>query len=205
MKKFLFIFLSIFLASKAYTLEFKFMGGATLSKYTGWPGPCLIEIYIEGCNFLCQKNYKPGFLVGGGFEFSFSKKMAFEIDWLYFQKGCKTKPCCPAAKGITVPIDDTLNVLSIPALLKIKFQPNSSPYVLSGGEFSIILSHKMNGEDITEHTQNFDYGLVLGGGFDIKLREFTFFIEGRYHLGLRNIMPSVRETKAIVLLLGFKV
>jgi len=27
MKKFLFIFLSIFLASKAYTLEFKFMGG----------------------------------------------------------------------------------------------------------------------------------------------------------------------------------
>lgn len=212
MKKFIFMFLIIVLASVAYAQEFKFIGGTSFSKYTVSPWDIFFnwEVIVN-----YKSSYKTSFIIGGGIEFALTKNIAFEIDGLYFQKGSITK----AQEIPNTQWDHILNVFSFPMLLKIKVLPDSSPYLLGGGEFSIVLSHdyKLNHvgqvreeEDIKESTNSFDYGLVFGGGYEIKMQVVSLFIEGRYHIGLRNIIKeSMRwesiKTNAVVLIFGLKI
>lgn len=192
MKKFLFIALSILLVSVTYAHGFKLMGGLNLSKYA-------VEPEIGGIEW---KN-KTGFLAGGGIDISLVPNIAVEIDALYFQKGSKVE-----IDGVD--IEYALNVISIPALLRVKFLPGPSPYVLGGGEFSIILSHELDEVDIKENYESFDYGLVFGAGFEMKMPGASFFIEGRYYQGVKNIIKEPvgdesLKTKAIVAVVGIKI
>lgn len=192
MKKYLFIFLSILLVSVTYAHGFKFMGGLNLSKYAVEPEVSAIE----------WKN-KTGFLAGAGIDISLVPNIAIEIDALYFQKGSKVEV-------LGVEQDYTLNVISIPALLRIKFLPGPSPYILGGGEFSLILSHEFEEEDIKENFKSFDYGLVFGAGFEMKMPGASIFIEGRYNIGMNNIIKDPVgdesiKTKAIVVIVGIKI
>lgn len=206
MKKTLFIILSIVLVSKLYAQELKFIGGASLSKYNIWP-----EVYFDfdmGDEYSYEINYKRGFLLGCGIEFTLTRNIAIEIDGLYFQKGSKVQRIYSHIEIYVDPKNYSLNVVSIPTLLKIKFLPGSSPYVLGGGEFSIILSH--DEVDIKENYESFDYGLVFGAGFEMKMPGASFFIEGRYHLGINNIIKDPVgdesiKTKAIVAIVGIKI
>jgi len=192
MKKFLFIFLSILLVSVTYAHGFKFMGGLNLSKYA-------VEPEVSGIEW---KN-KTGFLAGAGIDISLVPNIAIEIDALYFQKGSKVEV-------LGVEKDYTLNVISIPALLRIKFLPGPSPYILGGGEFSLILSHEFEEEDIKENFKSFDYGLVFGAGFEMTMPGASIFIEGRYNIGMNNIKKDPVgdesiKTKAIVVIVGIKI
>lgn len=192
MKKYLFIFLSILLVSVTYAHGFKFMGGLNLSKYA-------VEPEVSGIEW---KN-KTGFLAGAGIDISLVPPIAIEIDALYFQKGSKVEV-------LGVEQDYTLNVISIPALLRIKFLPGPSPYILGGGEFSLILSHEFEEEDIKENFKSFDYGLVFGAGFEMKMPGASLFIEGRYNIGMNNIIKDPVgdesiKTKAIVVIVGIKI
>jgi len=197
MKKYLFIFLSILLVSVTYAHGFKFMGGLNLSKYAVEPEENGIE----------WKN-KTGFLAGAGIDISLVPNIAIEIDALYFQKGSKRK-------SAVEDLDYILNVISVPALLRIKFLPGPSPYILGGGEFSFILSHKIyeediEEEDIKEKTKSFDYGLVFGAGFEMTMPGASIFIEGRYNIGMNNIIKEPvgdesMKTMAIVVIIGIKI
>ncbi|MBC8358515.1 MAG: PorT family protein [Candidatus Aminicenantes bacterium] len=215
MKKFLFVLFSIVLVSGAYAQEFKLICGLNLSKYILLPD---LNQEIIGIKFERNSNYKTGFSLGCGVEFALSKNIAFEIDWLYSQKGCKgeIKPVYPGS--YVIPTKYTLHLFSIPVILKIKFLPDSSPYILGGGEFSFVLTHRYtyifngggDGLNITENTKYLDYGLVFGGGFEIRSKAASLFIEVRYHLGLQNISKDYFKfesikTRAAVLILGFKI
>lgn len=214
MKRYLVIFFTIFLASGAYAHQIKFMGGAGLSKYSVWPE----EFYSNdmGDEASYEIDYIKKFLVGCGLDFDLTKNISFEIDCLYFQKGAKVQEVYRNLEIYMVPEIYALNVASFPALFRIKFLPGLFPYVSAGGELSIILSHKrfyegrMDEEDSKVTTKSFDYGLVFGAGFDIGLHPLSFFMEGRFHLGLRNIIKGEEnftslKTRSIVLMLGFKI
>lgn len=204
MKRIIFVCLSFLLISTMHAQDFKFMSGINFSSYSIYP-----EIFIYpdwGGVYHYEKSYARGFCFGAGVEFSISKYFSIEIDELYLQKGCIIK--FREAPGLRW--DYTLNIFSIPVLLKIK--PLSKPhfYIIGGTEFSHILSHKENGSGITESTKIFDFGLVSGGGLEIKMTNNVLFIEGRYHLGLINIAKDYSrfksiETNAIVLILAFKI
>ena len=158
-----------------------------------------------------QWDYKRGFSGGIGLEKSLNPFMLLELDILYFQKGSQSEsPGFPDSGA-----KHKLNVLSLPLLFRSKFLYNSSPYVVGGIEFSSILSHEVvtEGEepvDLKNDTSSFDFGFVLGGGFEIKIEDHLFFfLEGRYHLGFRNIVASplseeTKKTKAILILIGFR-
>jgi hypothetical protein len=223
MKKFLFVFLTITLAFRAYSLELKLLGGSNLSRYTVSP-----EVYYgfdwDTGEYRYKSSYKQGFLSGAGIEFSLIRNIALEIDGLYIRKGCDLmifRNDIPSAKQNYV-----LNVASFPILLKIKFFANSSPYILGGGEFSYILSHKykldieepiyiIQGDnqqdiDIKDKTKKFDFGVLVGGGFEIKTRLASFFVEARYYFGLLNISSEYYpfqsiKTKAEGILFGIKI
>jgi opacity protein-like surface antigen len=192
MKKYLLIFLTIILVSTTHAYGVKLIAGGHLSKYAVEPEGAGIE----------WKN-KMGFLVGGGIELFSVPHISLEIEGLYFRKGSKVEI-------IGVEGDYTLDVISIPALIKVKILPGPSPYVLGGGEFSYILTHKLDGVDIKNTTKSIDYGVIFGAGYEMSMPGASLFFEGRYHLGVANILkdPAPGEslkTKALVVIVGIKI
>jgi opacity protein-like surface antigen len=192
MKKALLIFLTIILVSTTHAYGFKFMAGGHLAKYA-------VEPEVVGDEW---KN-KTGVLVGGGIELFSVPNISLDIDGFYFRKGSKFK-------SGTEELDYTLDVISITPLIRVKFLPGPSPYVLGGGEFSYILTHKSDDTDIKANYKSFDYGLVFGAGYQMSMPGASLFFEGRYHLGLNNILKNPapgesRKTKALVVIVGIKI
>ena len=188
MKKFLLIFLTIILISTTHAYGFKFMAGGHLVKYAVEPEEAGVE----------WKN-KTGFLVGGGIELLSVPHISLGIDGFYFRKGSKFK-------SETEELDYTLDVISITPLVRVKFLPGPSPYVFGGGEFSYILTHKLDGVDKKNTTKSFDYGVIFGAGYEMSMPGASLFFEGRYHLGLANILKDPLDpdaslkTKALLVL-----
>lgn len=200
-KKIINFILIIALPSTLYA-DFKLMGGLNLSKYNISPE----EEYVHW-------NFKRGFSAGFGLEKNLTHNIILEFNFLFFQKGSKVE----YADIPDLSTHYSLNVFSIPVLLRSKFLYGSSPYVVGGVELSSIISHKVKFEgegedavDIKENTKNIDYGIVFGCGYEIEMQEHLyFFVEARCHLGLANIISNPVEkqsmkTNAILLLIGFR-
>jgi hypothetical protein len=192
MKKYLLIFLTIILVSTTHAYGVKLIVGGHLAKYA-------VEPEVVGNEW---KN-KTGVLVGGGIELFSVPHISLDIDGFYFRKGSKFK-------SATEELDYTLDVISITPVVRVKFLPGPSPYVLGGGEFSYILTHKSEDVDIKNLIKSFDYGFVFGAGFRMSMPGASLFFEGRYHLGVANILkdplPGVSlKTKALVVVVGIKI
>jgi len=217
MKKFLFILLSLIFVSRLYAHDIKFILGGNLSKYEISP-----EVYYDsvlGDNYTYEISSKKGFLLGVGIEFNLTRNISFEIDALYLQKGTEVQKLYSLIEIGIFPQRYTLHVINMPVLLKIKFLRGSSPYIFGGHELSFILSHGFrsffNGRtgdvaSITESTKTLESGLVYGGGFEMRLKETSLFIEVRYHYGLNNIIKGQidwesAKTRSVALILGFKI
>lgn len=180
--------------------DFKIMGGLNLSKYSVSPNK-------ENMSW----NYKLGFLAGIGLEKKLNYKLLIEFDFLYFQKGSKVE---------SSDLHDSkwkynLKAISIPVLLRFKFMDRTSPYIFGGLEIAALVDHEVIYEgqeavDVKDKTKSLDYGLVFGCGYEIELQEFLyFFIEGRYHLGLKNIISVPLEvesmkTNALLIVIGMR-
>lgn len=211
MKRLLFIFMSIVFVCDAFGQQFKIIGGVNLSKYPHEPA----LHWVLDAALLHEPAYKPGLQGGIGIEFSLTKKIALEIDCLYLQKG--SHYVYGYAKEGN--IKHILNVISFPLLIKFNFLLGSSPYVVYGYEYSIILSHEysdnMNGQiqeeqDVKDFTESKDHAIVLGFGYEFRKKPISFYIEGRYHQGLKNISKGyelypIIKTQALVLILGLKI
>jgi len=192
MKKYLLIFLVIILVSTTHAYGFKLMVGGHLSSYAVKP-----EVAGE------EWKYKIAFQVGAGIKIFSVSHISLEIEGLYFRKGSKFE-------SATEERDYTLDVISIPAMVKAKIKSGSSPYVHGGGEFSYILTHELGDIDIKDNFKNFDYGLVFGAGYEKLLPGASLFFEGRYYLGLNNILKDPapgesQKTKALVVIAGIKI
>ena len=200
MKRLFNLFLCMLIVSTSLHADFKIMGGLNLSRYSVSP---------EEGNL--NWNYKLGFLAGIGLEKKLNYKLLLEFDFLYFQKGSNVdSPSLPDSKW-----KYNLKAISIPVLLRFKFMDRTSPYVFGGVEISALVDHEVIYEgqeaiDVKEKTKSLDYGLVFGCGYEIELQEFLyFFVEGRYHLGLKNIISTPLEvesmkTNAILIIIGMR-
>ncbi|UCE36184.1 MAG: PorT family protein [Thermoplasmata archaeon] len=215
----LFFFLSFLFISEIHAQKIKLLGGNNFSRYTFSPDSYMGIDWDAGVEFRIKSNLKNGLLIGLGLEFSLNKYLGFEMDILYSQKGCRSQVYRADIPEQTT--DYSLNTISLPLLLKIKLTPVSSPYILCGCECSYILSHDSKGtienvaepyfydQDLMEQTSRSDFGYILGGGFEIKIHRITFFIEGRFSFGTKNIMSEPYpvdsiSTKSEMLFFGFK-
>lgn len=203
MKRVLIVILILISVSNLHGDAFKLMGGLNLTRYRVSPEEASLNW-----------KHKMAFWVGGGFEFDLSEKLALEFNLLLLQKGSKVE----FTDLSDLKAHYNLRVISFPALVSFKFKRNFPVYILGGCEFSFVLSHafvkKIKGEvdelDLKEDTKSFDLGLVFGCGLELKVSRFqSFFIEGRYHFGLVNVLSASDEyesmkTGAILLALGIK-
>jgi opacity protein-like surface antigen len=183
---------SISYASQYPRGGFKLIGGVDSANITYSP--------IEEFDLDQYKKSKLG--VFGGIGFETGSMIGLEVNALFMQKGVKFNGRLQES-GYDVTFDATtsINVISIPVMLKVRFMPGSTPYVLGGVEAAYIMSNKTNysytdavtgesesgTEDSKEDTKDLDYGLVFGIGYEINTGSLPLFIEGRYHLGLADI------------------
>lgn len=205
----------------------RFSGGVILQGGLSLAGMTHSAFDTEGNDEAQYKKRKSGFL--GGLGFDMGKRVGLEIDFFYMQKGVRYSGSI-AEEGATITGRADVNVDEVcaPVLLKIKFMPGSTPFIVAGGEIGYVLSNKVKWswtdpetqqqeagtEDIIEYTNRIDYGLVFGAGYELQLGSGTLVLQGRYHLGLANIMKedsteeadasSWTKTNAIVLLIGYK-
>jgi len=204
MKKLILIFFCFIFVPRLYSQDFKFLQGINLSRYNIHP-----EVFVDslGNEYEYNINNIKGFIIGTGIEFPVASKITVEIDALLQQKGSEVTLQLPYS--LLLEWNYTLNVINFPVMLKIRPLSSLPAYILGGGEFSLVLSHKSNEADVTGITKSFDYGAVLGGGYEIKMKNNSIFIEIRYHLGLKNISENLRfesvKTNTIAIILAFKV
>ena len=214
----------ILVSGATAAVEAKVLGGASLSSYS----ICPKEIGDWYSGYLrYQTAYRSGFLAGAGLEWPLVKKVRMEIALLYFQKGGQITGT--SASEEKWDHNYTLDVISLPVLVKIKPLPRSSPYLVHGGELFYVLAHKCaytfypypwpsqivstSIENIKEEMKRFGLGVIVGAGWEIEFRGVAFSIEIRYHFGLLNLLREegsgplcVASMKANsqVILCGFK-
>lgn len=133
----------------------------------------------------------------GGVYFSIGLgPLAIQPEILYARMGAK-------GEYEDVTIEYQLDYIHVPVLLKLRVIPAGPirPIVYAGGYGSYLLKAKgvMTGEGISESEdledmfEKLDYGVLGGAGLEFKLPGVSLSVEGRYNLGLANIMKDVPE------------
>ena len=160
-----------------------------------------------------KKTAKMGFMGGLGYESG--GRIAFEMDLLYCPGGAVLKATDPANKEkITI----SANAIALPIMLKVRFLPGTTPYVLAGGEVGYILNQKVvvtaadgttSEADVTDNVNRLFYGLVFGGGVELQAGGMNLLLEARYRLGLSNQVKdpapgAYAKATALMFLLGVK-
>jgi hypothetical protein len=183
----------------------KLMGGLSLSNLK------LSEPLSEDS----KKVSKTGLLGGVGYESG--GRIAFEMDLLFRPTGAVFKDAIDKTNKERITISGS--AITMPLLLKVRFMPGTTPYVLAGGEVGYLLSQKVvvtaadgvteNEVDILEETNRLLYGLVFGGGVELQLGSMDLLLEARYHLGLSNLTKDAdpgesMKASALSLLLGVR-
>ncbi len=143
----------------------------------------------------------------GGIGFETGGQVGVEVDIMYVQKGIKLKgDNVDTGDGlINFDVDLVINQVAIPVLLRFKFMPGTSPYILLGGSVAYILSSTADytvsdntgpldsgSEDLFAQDgdviNRLDYSIVGGAGFELAMGTMRLYFEGRYIYGLANLV-----------------
>ena len=132
-------------------------------------------------------NYHIWGITGGAvFRYSGEKHLGLQIEANFCQRGW--------AKDNE--FSRTLNYVQIPLLTHVFFGKKGFRFFANvGPEIAYLINEKndSNSEEpfITEKIKNrFDYGIAVGGGFEIHTKAGMYQIEGRYEFGLGNVFSS---------------
>lgn len=162
-----------------------------------------------------KKVAKTGLMGGLGYESG--GRLAFEADLLFNPIGAVFKDAVDASNKERITLSGT--AITMPLLLKLRFLPGTTPYLLAGGEIGYILSQKVaikNAEgvvisekDIIDEVNRLLYGLVLGGGVELPAGKMDLLLEVRYRLGLSNMVKEAEageytRATALSFLLGLR-
>ncbi len=190
MKRLFIILLIVGTLSTAYANELRILGGISLARSTE---------PLEDYGRVDWSPYVKATLFGGaggvGISFSLAPRIGLEIDCLLLQKGADVE-----ISGIAGPFfryHDRVNELSFPILLKLSITQAKGPYALAGGEVAWVISRD---------PKDLDYGFVFGIGVDIPFAKKEISLEGRFHLGMRDLrtdLSVLRKMRAAIVLLGF--
>lgn len=207
----------VYVTPPSRSLGFKLIGGLSFGSLTH------SDLNISNEDESEWKKYQQGIIAGIGMETG--GYVGLEIDTLYFQKGVRYEGSTNyEGTDATAEFNVIVDEISAPVMLKIKFAPGTSPYVLGGGEIAYIVSAKVKynyalstgqpesgTEDIIENVNRLDYGIVAGAGFEFHMGGTAIFVEGRYHQGLANLVGENDfddegwvKSKALVITGGIK-
>ena len=198
--------------------DIKLYGGATSSWYSEPPDGLMIPEVSFAIRHLQRA------VAGIGFDLSLNRLLSFDFGVQYIEKGTRAP-----LQELNGPLMEKhvykLDQVSVPVGLKLRFLPDSTPYILAGGELAYVLSHKLTvypdpmlpvmpyTVDIKGETRRIDLSAMAGAGIEVVYKRLGFFAEARYYLGLVNLnngavgylddYPTVK-TSAFCLIAGIK-
>jgi opacity protein-like surface antigen len=161
----------------------KMVGGINLAKYQ-----------FSQNTFALTSNQKSGFTGGIAFEIPVSKILGIEAGLLYAK--ISSGAMLAVAPNLSIPGIYQYTSLRFPLMLKINILPASTPYVLIGPEFSLVLSHKLKltdtqeTYDLKEQTNHLGLGIHSGVGYALQINPIAAIFEIRYTIGLSNLYKS---------------
>jgi len=95
------------------------------------------------------------------------------------------------AKDSTGTDELKIHYLEIPALVRINLGQTKNKagvlfYPMVGPVFDIQLKNELNGVDVSDQFNGFDFGILFGGGIEVA----RFAFEVRYNLGVKGIVSD---------------
>jgi hypothetical protein len=158
---------------------------------------------------------RTGLAVGVDFLYDVIEYISLGAGLMYIQKGAELT--VTTEEG-TASVKGTYNYLAIP--IPVHFQGNIKtgnniirPFALFSLEPSFLLSAKVEvkvagitlEEDITDNLEGLDFGIGFGGGIKALFSSFFLLAQGKYILGLTDIVKDVEvdtKNRAFTILLG---
>jgi len=148
-----------------------------------------------------DKSSLMGPTVGLGYEFGLSNRLCLELGGYFAPGGMKL-----SGKVLGTEYNAKLhgNAVGLGLLGKFKFATGgSTPYVMAGADVGYVLSMKSTveaggekeEEDILDEVNKMYYGIDLGAGYERQIGGLTLVIEGRYLLGLSNMLKKPKEVE----------
>ncbi len=133
------------------------------------------------------------FGIGALLALDIGKQYSLQIQPMYLVKG-----------GTAVPDPGdpeygfSASYLEVPLLLQKSFGSKFRPYLLAGPTIGFLLSSEVEVElngtlftaDLKDVSEKIDLGLSLGAGMSYPVSNFTFFLEARYTLGVKDILKG---------------
>lgn len=148
--------------------------------------------------------YLYSFAIGGFFTCNINKTFALQPELYYSMKGWKFEAGTEEA-------DVKLGYIDIPVLLKVNIPMEGksvAPNLFAGPYVAFNMSADFEGEDFKDEIKSTDFGLVVGAGLDVMLKEgahkLTF--DFRYSMGfttLDNISDESWMNNGFQFLLGY--
>lgn len=190
MKRFLLLFIGIgflFTTLASAQTEIGFFGSMNIT-----------NLNITETEDNIETGTRSGIALGALVKLNLNSKINLVLQPMYSQKGAELSVGNnPDFFGaiITFNIDE----FDIPALLRVDLSGGTSKfYVIGGPTIGFISSSKMNVSaselsvevDLKEAVKSLDFGLAVGSGFSFPFRKGSVFFEGRYQLGLANIIDE---------------
>jgi len=135
-----------------------------------------------------------GFGLGGVLEFGLNENMSLCFEPMYLIKGFQQN--MEEDLGMPFNVNIKGSNIEIPVFLKYFLgSGNMQPYVMVGPTIGILMRADLGlnimgiGFDlhVKDLLNSIDYGVGFGGGLRFAVGQNTFFVEGRYTLGLTNV------------------
>lgn len=125
-------------------------------------------------------------------EYNLSDEFSLIAQPMYLQKGGRQPE-----NDLNPELEVTIDYLELPLMLKYKFNlaDEFKPYLVAGGTIGYRLNAEMKAEinmvsftaDLKDVSKSYDAGITMGGGIEIPTDKVTFFVEGKYILGLIDV------------------
>src|SRR6267143_1295717 len=179
---------------KAYALKFGTVAASQSFKYT--------------IPFSLSTDIRWGFDIGGFVELFDSQYFSVQPEIHYIQKGYSitarvTTEAQPDGPGYDITFRPRVDYLSIPVLIKVRFETHTViPYLCIGPRFDLLLPT----HDKSFNYSSTDIGATMVGGFQFSIvSDLQFLIEGRFSPSLANAFQNENLTvknKSFEILLG---
>lgn len=141
------------------------------------------------------KSTRAGFAAGAGFETG--GRLALELDFMVASGGAVFKMAAdPSSKKRVTFVS---GAVFLPLLVKARLLRGTTPFLLAGGEAGYLLSHKTVSSDVAGNEATEDniaevnrllFGLVFGGGVELRAGAMDLLLEARYRIGLNNMIKE---------------
>jgi len=189
---------------------FKLLGGLSLGNGK----------FSETLPATVEKKDRMSFMGGLGYESG--GMLAFSIEALYSPGGAVIHAFNPSDPTEWADFTIAANAITLPVTIKVRFLRGAmTPFIFAGGEVGYILDAKLKtkvsegtpvpDQDLLEDDDlnRLIYGVVFGGGFEFQVGGMNLLLEGRYRLGLSNLIKDAdpgdyMKPTALTFLLGVK-